>query len=167
MNEEFKILRKEVIDLKKQIENIYRSIRLIEPFIKEKGKYYTFEESIKAIKDIISILNEKKKELLTLKEEFRKKNIKLISSCQHEILVEDASNNFCVICGDLIITLPNTSCLQITVHNKVYWKQVDVQNKIQEIIDKGMESDDLLGYVKEELEELQFKEDISIRRLTK
>lgn len=167
MNREIIKLREEIINLDEQIKNLSRFIRITEEFIEKKGKYYTSEESIKAINAIKTILIEKKEELDALDNNTEKKRRKFWNSCQHEILVKDDLNNFCAICGRLIIEIPNTSLLQVTVPNNCYPNQINIQNTIQKIIGKGIKSDNMLDYVEEELEELQFKEDISIRGLIK
>lgn len=167
MNKEIGNLRKKVINLDEQVKSLSHFIRTTEDFINEKGKYYTSEESIKAINKMTDILNNKKQESYFLSEELGKTKSKLRHSCQHEILVKDELNNFCVICGELIIDIPITSLLQITMPNMYSPQQINIRNTIQEIIAKGIESNNLLGYVEEELEELQFEADISIRRLRK
>lgn len=179
MNKEISKLRKEVINIDEQVENL-SYLRTIEDFIREKGEYYTSEESIKALNEMRAILTKKREEYKTLCNNAEKKERKLWNSCQHEILVQDQLNNIsCAICGRLIVYIPTTSILQITwpdayclqtvvlgKRNHSNW-QTNIEGRLQEIIEKGLESDNMLGYVEEELEELQYEEDISIRRLTK
>lgn len=180
MNKEISELRKEVINLDEQVENSSHIIRTTEDFIREKGEYYTSEESIKALNEMRAILAQKNEEYKTLCNNSSERKRKLWDSCQHEILVKDQlNNNFCAICGRLIIDIPTTSLLQITwpdtycLQTVVLGKrkhsnwQTNIEGRLQEIIEKGLESDNMLGYVEEELEELQYEEDISIRRLTK
>lgn len=178
MNKKINTLRKEVISLDEQVKNLSYFIRTMEDFMEKKGKYYTSEESIKAINGMKTILTEKNEEFETLCCNTQEKQRKLWNSCQHEVLVNDKLNNiFCAICGKPIIDIPTTSLLQITfpdiycLQTLVLGKhsnwQTNIECKLQEIIEKGIESDNMLGYVEEELEELQFEENISIRRLTK
>ena len=178
MNKETIKLRKEVINLDEQVNNLSYFIRTTKDFMEEKGKYYTSEESIKAINAMKIILTEKNEEYKTLDNNARKKQKKLWNSCQHEVLVNDKLNNtFCAICGRLIIDIPTTSLLQITFPDTYCLQtialgkhsnwQTNFECRLQEIIEKGIESDNMVDYVEGELEELQFEEDISVRRLTK
>lgn len=178
MNKETIKLRKEVINLDEQVKNLSYFIRTAEDFIEKKGKYYASEESIKALSNIKTILTEKNRVFKMLCNNAREKQRKLRDSCQHEVLVNDKLNNtFCAICGKSIIdipatsflqiTFPDTYCLQTIVLGKHSNWQTNFECRLQEIIEKGLENDNMLGYVEEELEELQFEEEISIRRLTK
>lgn len=175
MNKELIKKMKEIKELNIKITELINFINEIDNFVNTKGKYYTNDESIEALNKI--------KEILTIKrEEYKIKNDKIIKiknrlqkSCNHEIIIGDDLNTYCTICKKLIIHVPESTMLEIKlpsrfdfetlIHSNNQHNGKILQDRIFEIIEEGMESENLLSCIEEPLEELQYITNIKIRRL--
>ena len=152
-------LKNEKEILIQKIKQLNQEICLIENFVIKNSDYYKSEKSLLAIKQIKTIWNNKIIQERELLEELDKLKLQIESSCNHEIIISDKYNTFCALCKSLIIDIPITSKLLIETPNDRYFKLVN------DIIDQG--ENKIVDYTIEQLEELQYSNDIKIKRLRK
>lgn len=151
-------------------------IAKVNEFLREESEHYTKEGSIKALKKIREILYLKQKQYKEkIQEEYETRMI-LINSCKHEIIFGDDLNTNCLFCQNNILTKkPPTTILEIKIRGS--WEDSIIKshdenngkylrNRIKEIVDEGVDKEDLL-YIEEKLEELQEYSNIKIRRYKK
>ena len=152
-------LKNEKEILIQKIKQLNQEICLIENFVIKNSDYYKSEKSLLAIKQIKTIWNNKIIQERELLEELDKLKLQIESSCNHEIIISDKYNTFCALCKSLIIDIPSTSKLLIETPNDRYFKLVN------DIINQG--ENKIVDYTIEQLEELQYSNDIKIKRLRK
>lgn len=170
MNQE---LLKERIELETTINELNHFIRVTDDFLRKKTEYYTYPESIEALKSIRTILTTKQEECKKLSERHHIVKKSLVEACNHEIIFGDELNTFCAICKTLIIYTPKTSKLEITIPGQWEDPIINSDNEfngkhLRRIIhETGIEFADNedLETALETFEELQFNSNIKIRRL--
>lgn len=154
-------LKRKKEELENNIKQLKREIRLIENFVINNSKYYKNKESINAIKEIKKIFDNKIKQEEKLLDELYQLQLQLENSCNHEIVINCGYNNFCATCKSLIINIPDTTVLLVQIPNEDYFKPIN------DIINKGLEENNLVDYAVDQLEELQYSNDIKVKRLRK
>lgn len=166
-------LFKERNELEKKLYELNRFMELTDTFLKKKTQYYTYPESLVALKAIKAIVNQKDEEYNRLYSRYQIVKKSLVDSCHHEIIFQDELNAFCAICRTLITRTPDTTQLEITIPGGWEDPEIKADNEfggkhLREIIyETGEEfglSEDLQA-CEETLEKLQFNSNIKIRRL--
>jgi len=157
-----KDLRNEKKKLKMELINLSNFISLSDDFLNKKGKYFINQESIEALKEMQKFLDIKRTEYKKTRDRFKNVKRKIQESCNHEIVVSDEFNKHCAICGKLIID--EKMLLEIKLSDNYYNGKL-VKDIIYEIVEEGIEKEDLLSYVEEEIDELQYSVNIKVRRL--
>lgn len=160
-------------ELETNINELNHFIRVTDDFLKRKTEYYTYPESIEALKSIRNILTTKEEECKKLESRIHIVKKSLVESCNHEIIFGDELNTFCAICQTLIIYTPETSKLEITIpgqwENPIIKSDNEFNDKylrnIISEIGKNFASHENLTIVEEAFEELQYSSNIKIRRL--
>ena len=160
--------------LNNEIYELDRYLSPIRYFVKERGKYFKKDESIKALSIIQEDLN--KMELsLKEKEIERDKMYRILTqNCNHSIVI----NKVCPICGKLFYQVPETTSITLEIPSISYYEITqalftDVKgtynneylNKIIEIIKLAIQEEDTLLYFENAIEELQYDKNVKIRRL--
>lgn len=175
MNKE---LKKEIEELESEVRKMSISISEVKDFLREKGKYYKNEESIKALNQIENLVNKQEDEYQKVKKKARKMRKKFQEICPHEITLEDDLNCYCVFCHELILHDNPSTILKIKlpiglgfigrealIHSDDEQNGKRIEDRIYEIIEEGLEKEDTLVYVEESLEDLQYTANVKVRRL--
>ena len=145
--------------LEQQVKEMQSNINKIEIILATSASLYKNESSIKAIANI-------RESLITYKSEYQKKNnllIKidnnLLNSCEHEILISERNRHICALCSNSVAITESTK-LEINVSD-YNW---DLNKKLKQIIDNYLNSNDE-QMLEDNLEELQYSDNIQVRRL--
>lgn len=175
MNKE---LRNEIKGLESEVREMRISITKAKDFLREKGKYYKKEESIKVLSQMESLINEQEEQYQTVQKKARKMRKKFQEICPHEITIEDDLNCYCVFCHELILHETPSTILKIKlpiglgfigrealIHSDDEHDEKRIEDRIYEIVEGGLEQEDPLTYIEESLEELQYSSDVKVRRL--
>ena len=172
MNEEFKKLKsKEINTLEELTEQAYilsGQIDAVAYYIFDNGKYFKEEKSIKAIKEMKNLILKKREEYEELIKKIKKTKKDL--KCNHEIIVEDPNHIVhCAICNSFIgfenPDIYKNVLIKISI-SEVWNPNILIYNEISKLIEKWMKTKSLED-LEEDLEELQYKENIKVRRLKK
>lgn len=168
-----KELFKERKELEIKLNELNQFIRIVDNFLQKDTKYYTYPESLEALKNIKSILKSKSEEEKFLHKRLHIVKRSLVESCHHELIFKDELNTFCAICQTLIITTPETTKLEIIIPGQWEDPRIESNNEFNGknlrriIYETGEEfaNHENLEISEDTFEELQFSSNIKIRRL--
>ena len=151
------LLRKRILE--QQVQEMQSNINKIEIILATSASLYKNESSIKAIANI-------RKALIIYKSEYQSKNnllIKLdnnlINSCGHEIVISERNRHICALCSNNV-TITESTRLEVNISD-YNW---DLNKKLKQIIDNYLNSNDE-QMLEDNLEELQYSDNIQVRRL--
>ena len=129
----------------KKIYFLENKINQLEGFLKQYERLYETEESIEAIKRIKEYIKEKKEKLKIIYSEQQELDIKMRTTCEHDILInisdEFPNHQRCLICGTRSIDWKGQD-----EKTKVFIKNFHAYNgtwyfdeKFDEIVSKGLD----------------------------
>ena len=144
--------------LEKRIKQMTRIYHQIDFFLKVNAPLYKAKASIQAIKGIklefISFNIELQREEALLE----KINNKLLTSCSHEIIIND-NYSYCAICGNRLKNIDN-ACLEIKISQNNRRTNEKISKIVRDYITNKSKQE-----LENNLEELQYQENIEVRRL--
>lgn len=144
--------------LEKRIKQMTRIYHEIDFFLKVNAPLYKSKASHQAIENIKIEFISFKNELQHEEELLERINKQLLTSCSHEIIIND-DYTYCAVCGNRLKNI-NNSYLEI----KVSEPNRKTNEKIAEIV-RDYINNKSKQELENNLEELQYKENIKVRRL--
>lgn len=172
------VTRKKKKEIDKERFLLKNRLASINAIIFEYGNLFKKEESIKALKEITEYYKREYNFYISLCEESKQ----IEDECNHEFIITDKhKNNYCLICGgnnveekEITIEIENKDIELYGISGGLmieYLKyygfrdEINIISKLFEIIEKGLENSG--NYIEEELEDLQYEEEIKVRRKIK
>ena len=164
---------KKLLRLKKEKEELLyiveSNFHVLDIFLDKNEKLYTKEESIKALKKIRDYLNDLKIKYKSLYDELEKLNKKIEEECKHEVVLKDG-NTICMICGKDLYNDELKNTIYIIESDMCHYPYDFINTEfslLKEKIDEGIENDNLLNCIHDEIKKIQYKNDNKVRRKTK
>ena len=159
-----------------EIDKLNRYLSPIKCFVNTNEKNFKNEDSIKALNiiqediDKIELILEEK---LAERDEIYRI---LTKNCNHSIII----NKMCPICGEWFYEVPKTANIALEIpsisdrelayslfSDYKYTRKNKYLSKIVEIIKEAIQEEDTLSYFETNIEELQYDENVKIKRLKK
>lgn len=161
MNKELYIRKEESL---KELQKLRVLVSCLQTFLEKNEKNFKREESIEALEKIRTYFEINEKEYHESESKYREVEMKLYSTCNHEVAVK-RSNYFCyecLICNRILESnrdkVPENSLISIDTT-----KDYEVAGIIEEIFKEVVHSDkDLIEEISDAIEEMQYDRDIKV-----
>lgn len=155
---------KEQIKRKERMNKLNSDYWKLNEFLRENQNKFKNKESIEALKRINAYFETTQKELTKLQKEIKIARLRPRTDCKHEIILKNANQLECLICGCDLFREDVDCELKIDLGGDVY-RQNEIYNKVLTIFDEIIKQEgDIVEEMIPLLEELQYESDIKIYR---